>query len=47
LIFAFSRGLAPGEIDVFGHYQKAGEKDFTTRCLALVFGESGALLAKA
>ena len=24
------------------HYQKAGEIDFTTRCLALLFGESWA-----
>src|ERR1700681_321950 len=46
LIFAFLKGL-PGEIDVPGHYQKAGEIDFTTRCLAFVFGESGALLARA
>jgi hypothetical protein len=31
-----------GEIDVPARYQKAGRIDFTTRCLAFVFGESGA-----
>jgi hypothetical protein len=34
-----------GEIDVPARYQKAGRIDFTTRCLAFVFGESGACSA--
>jgi hypothetical protein len=31
-----------GEIDVPTRYQKQGRIDFTTRCLAFLFGESGA-----